>query len=171
MTMTTGTVTTTTMTMAGVTTVTATATTTMAAPLHLPQLLPQVVALHLPQQLPLAESYLASTTTTATTTTMTQALHQLQPLPAVGMPLLLPQLPPQVTSASHLHSCDTTVLWCVLTCTSHVVSNVTCGDNVAAAVANANSCNQGSWPNRTTALMCSILRSCYRHTALCAMLC
>ena len=60
---------------------------------------PPVVALQLQLQLLLARGtfWAMATLTTATTTTVTPAQHQLQPLLAVVMLLLLPQLPPQVT--------------------------------------------------------------------------
>ena len=88
----------TTMSMDVATMVTAMATSSTAAPLQ--RLLPllQAVALQpLPQLLLARGTFLAmATLTTATTTTMTPAQHLLQPLQVGVMPLLLPQLHPQV---------------------------------------------------------------------------
>ncbi len=98
---------TTTMSTGVATTVTAMATSTTAAPLQLLLPLHQVVALQLLQQLLLARDtfWAMATLTTATTTTMTPAQHQLQPLRVVVMLLLLPQLPPQVTSSHYFTYC------------------------------------------------------------------
>jgi len=103
--------------------VTTMATSSTVALLQLLLPLLQAVALQLQLQLLLARGtfWAMATLTTATTTTMTPAQHQLQPLQAVVMLLLLPQLPPQVLL--HSHQC---MMACPAYHTHHDVESVLC---------------------------------------------
>ncbi len=161
MTTTMGMATTTTMSTGVATTVTVMATSTTAAPLQLLLPLLPAVTLQLQLQLLLARgTFLAKVTlTTATTTTMTPALHQLQPLPAVVMLLLLPQLHLQVLL--HSHQC---IMPCPAYCTDDVVRSVLCrqcrcftqkGTNWSCL--HCSHCAKSHFLNAVTAIVCQCL--------------